>query len=121
MHRTLSTCVIRFAYHMPAVTLAQININVLRKVTALFYPSELRVHRYRSVHQRQKEFSHKVFVIAHVMCAPTFRSALPPIREPISSTFLSAHRGIFLDFVKSTISDVSRVPEFLVHFSEFDI
>ncbi|MFM7990586.1 MAG: hypothetical protein ACKPKO_65825, partial [Candidatus Fonsibacter sp.] len=40
---------------------------------------------------------------------------------PISSTFCECAPGIFMVFVKYTIYDASRVPEFLVHFYEFDI
>ena len=84
--------------------------------------------RIRFVLHMQKDFSHKVVVygsqdecVLFLENVPFVGSALPPIREPISSTFLGAHQGIILDFVKSNIFDASRVPEFLVHFPKFDI
>ena len=52
---------------------------------------------------------------------PTLWSWLPPISEAISSTFLGAHQGIFVEMCKFIIYWWSRVPEFLVHFPKFDI
>ncbi|MFM7985298.1 MAG: hypothetical protein ACKPKO_38865, partial [Candidatus Fonsibacter sp.] len=46
---------------------------------------------------------------------------LPPISEVISSTFCVCAAGIYLVFVKYTIFDASRVPEFFVHLQIFDI
>ena len=68
----------------------------LKIVTIMFSHSELRVHGNRFVCDSQD------------VCAPIFRSALPPIGEPISSTFLGAQRGNILEIVKFIYLDPSR-------------